>query len=75
MKNEIGEWEKENSKQFRIGGVQFFEFCRVQWEEYKQSKELQKQQRVGLSNQPVGGGMGKSLSGCLGPYAGVYVSS
>ncbi|XP_067933561.1 protein regulator of cytokinesis 1-like isoform X2 [Watersipora subatra] len=45
LKQEIEEWERENDRQFLIGGVQFFEFCRLEWEEYRQSKELQKQQR------------------------------
>lgn len=45
---EIEDWEQENNRQFLIAGVQFFEFCRVQWEEYKTSKELQKQQRVDI---------------------------
>ncbi|KAF6020195.1 PRC1 [Bugula neritina] len=46
LKNEVEAWEEENGRKFFIGGMHFFEYCRLQWEEYKLSKELQKQQRL-----------------------------
>jgi len=47
----IEQWEKENNREFRIGGMQFFDYCRLQWEEYKMTKELQRQQRVSEEHQ------------------------
>ena len=42
----IEEWEKQNNKVFRVGGVQFMDFIKNQWQDYKVVKENEKEQRV-----------------------------
>ncbi|ESO89800.1 hypothetical protein LOTGIDRAFT_53299, partial [Lottia gigantea] len=45
VKEAISEWEKENCKQFLVGGVKYDAFIDQQWLDYEESKIKEKEQR------------------------------
>ena len=46
LKAEIGRWENENEQHFEIGGCRYLDSIENQWEDLKEEKEKQKEQRV-----------------------------
>lgn len=41
----IEAWEKQNGKEFRVGGMRFMDFVHKQWEDFKTMKDSEKEQR------------------------------